>query len=62
MRLQKVFRSPKRIIHAIAHCNNCDFNAEFWKTASREATKHSRKTGHSVSVELGITYQVMPLN
>lgn len=55
---QKTKRSSKRIIHAIAHCDECDFQQELYTTAAREATKHVKKTGHTVSVELGITYQV----
>ena len=56
--MTKVWRSSKRIIHAIAHCNDCNFQAELFTTAAREATKHCRKTGHSVAVELGVHYIV----
>lgn len=57
--MKKVWRSSKRIVHAIAYCHDCKFNDDGQHTASREATKHSRRTGHTVAVELGISYSVM---
>lgn len=54
--MRQVKRTSKRIIHAIAHCKQCRFQEELYTTAAREATKHTRATGHSVAVELGITY------
>lgn len=60
--MDKVLRTPRRIIHAIAHCEVCDWQAERYTTAAREATGHCRATEHRVAVELGVTYHVMSVN
>lgn len=52
----KVKRTPKKIIHAIAHCESCSFMDELYSSAARSATKHTKETGHRVAVELGIHY------
>jgi hypothetical protein len=59
---KQIKRSSKRIIHAIAHCEECDFQAEWYLTAAREATKHCRETGHRVGVELGLSYHLTLTN
>lgn len=51
-------KTPRRIIHCIAKCKDCDWDEDNYKTAAREAAVHSRREGHSVRVEQGIVYTV----
>ena len=46
--------SGPRLVHAIAHCQECDWEArcDFWKV-SQQARYHHKKTGHIVMLELG---------
>jgi len=55
----KIKRTSKRLIHVIAHCQDCNWQEEDYISAAREATKHCRKTGHTISVEQGNYYQVL---
>lgn len=55
-------KTSKKLIHCIAHCNDCEFQAELYTTAAREGSKHCKKTGHTVSVEEGLTYQIESSN
>ena len=58
-------RTNKRIIHSIAHCNECQAEWDGYSakeegiTSARWATKHARMTSHNVSVEQGVVYQVL---
>lgn len=51
-------KTPRRLIHCIADCHQCDWRSDNHKTAAREAAKHHRDTGHEVLVEQGITYRL----
>lgn len=42
-----------KLIHGIAHCQDCDWKEEKFTKASSEARKHHKQTGHTVDVELG---------
>lgn len=55
---QKTLRSGRRIHHVLACCKVCDFQEELYTTAAKLATKHVKKTGHTVTVEQGVTYEV----
>ncbi len=57
--MKSTYRTPKLIIHCIAHCNDCTWIEEGYLIAAREATKHSRRTRHTVAVEQGIIYKVI---
>lgn len=56
--MYKIFKTAKRVVHAIAHCDNCDFTEDLYSSAAWEATKHAKATGHTVSVEQGVHYKV----
>lgn len=58
--MRKTLKTPKRVIHCIAQCQDCDWSADGFRTAAREASQHVRQTGHVVTVEQGVTYQVLP--
>ena len=53
-----VRRSSRGLIHAIAQCRDCDWSEDYYLKAAREATKHVRETGHTVSVDQGTVYTV----
>lgn len=44
----------KGMIHRIAHCENCDWQDEGFKTSMRKAKEHAEKTGHRINIETGI--------
>ena len=44
------------VIHAIAHCRNCDWTEEDVNIALKKGREHSKKTGHIVDVEVGRWY------
>lgn len=50
----------KHLVHAIAHCQDCDWEEEWYLDAQKKASQHHRKTGHEVHVETGYdgTYKV----
>lgn len=58
-------RTTKRITHCIAHCSECQATWEGLDRkdeaggAARWATKHARMTSHNVTVEQGVSYQVL---
>lgn len=41
-------------VHAMADCRDCDFHCGDFTKAQTEGQAHSRKTGHTVSVEVGL--------
>jgi len=49
-------------LHCIAHCKDCDWKDEHYMEAAAEANKHTKETGHVVSVENGNHYSVHPKN
>ena len=51
-----------KLVHAIAHCQDCDWNEEDFNKAQIDARKHHKKTGHEVVVETGLigTYEQNP--
>lgn len=51
-------RTKPKIVHVIAHCEECNWTDEDFKTAQRQARLHSYKTGHAVHVEVGRVYTV----
>lgn len=58
----RIRRSSRGLIHCLAVCRDCEWMAERYTTAAREATRHVRETRHTVSVEQGITYSVYVTN
>ena len=52
-------RTPDKIIHCIANCQQCDWQEQDYLTAPRKAAAHHRKTQHSVLVEKGVTYRLI---
>ncbi len=56
----KTMTTPRRVVHCIAQCKNCDWNDDGFKDAARKASRHSREKGHAVLVEQGVTYTVKP--
>ena len=40
-------------IHAIAHCQECDWTEEHYEKAQSAGKYHNKKTGHKVCVEVG---------
>ena len=43
----------KWLVHAIANCQECDWEELDYKTAQKLARKHHLKTGHEVHIETG---------
>ena len=43
----------KWLVHFIAKCDVCKWQTEDYLAGPRRAAEHSRKTGHTVSAELG---------
>ena len=41
----------KALIHAIAHCRDCDFMDDNYLTAQKSGRDHHIKTGHKVGIE-----------
>jgi len=41
------------IVHAIACCQECDWEDSQYETALKTARKHHIKTGHEVHTEIG---------
>jgi hypothetical protein len=48
----------KGLVHAIAHCMDCDWECQDYLMVQRKAAYHAKTKGHRVSAELGyeITY------
>ena len=46
-------RIKQNLIHAIAKCQECNWEEEDYLTAQKEARKHAKKTGHEVILEEG---------
>lgn len=44
-------RVRKGLIGAMAHCRDCEWEEEWYKTAQRKAREHAQKTGHTVDLE-----------
>lgn len=40
--------------HAIAYCCDCNWECEDFERAPERARKHNLRTGHKVSIELGL--------
>ncbi len=53
-----IYKKHYGMIHCIAHCKHCEWVEEGHKVAKMEANKHSRKTGHTVAIEVGTAYDV----
>lgn len=41
------------LMHAMFRCDNCDWEAGYFSTATDLARKHAKKTGHDVTGETG---------
>jgi len=41
------------LVHAVADCQDCDFEDGWYITAVKSARDHAKKTGHKVVVETG---------
>ena len=41
----------KRLISALARCQDCDWEDEDYNTAQKEARRHAMQTGHMVVIE-----------
>lgn len=54
---EKVKTENFGVIHQIAHCQDCDWMNEDYHCANKEGRKHTRKTGHTVSIETGTHYR-----
>ena len=52
------FRVSRGLIHAVAHCMDCDKEYDNYLTAQKLARAHAKKLRHVVSLELGyaVTY------
>lgn len=46
-------KNKKWLIHAIAHCEICNFEEDNYLTARKLGIEHYKKTGHTVSIETG---------
>ena len=44
-----------KIIHGIAHCQDCDWQETWYLTYGYEARKHHKKTGHEIVMEIGLS-------
>lgn len=53
-------RVRRCLIHAIAQCQDCDWDEEDYKVAQKKAREHAIKTGHTVDVETGYWHQYNP--
>jgi hypothetical protein len=40
-------------IHGIAHCSECDWQEEDYRTVLKNSKKHHKETGHEINIELG---------
>lgn len=56
----QTLKTPRRVVHCIAQCRNCEWSDDAFKTAARNASRHAHENRHQVLVEHGITYTVMP--
>jgi hypothetical protein len=54
----RIERTSRGLVHCIAQCRGCRWSADSYLTAAREATRHVRQTGHTVSVKQEIVYYV----
>lgn len=50
MKIKPKWKRPG-LVHVIANCQDCNFEASDFITAVQRAREHARKTGHEVSVE-----------
>lgn len=41
------------MIHAVANCNDCQWQDYSYHTAQRKGREHAKKTGHEVTIEVG---------
>ena len=44
------------VVHAVVHCEDCDWTTESYKNAQAIAAKHAKKYKHRVTGELGIGF------
>ncbi len=42
------------VVHAVAECRDCEWNAQGHKNAQAIAAKHAKHHGHLVVVEVGL--------
>ena len=57
----RVKRSKEGLTHCLAFCKECDWERGDYLTASKQASFHTRHTGHEVSIERGTVQTVSPL-
>ena len=50
----------KALVHAIANCLNCDWEAQDYRTTQKQARRHVQTTGHAVSMDLGYAVTISP--
>jgi len=50
----------KAVVHAIANCLDCEWEAQDYLTAQRSARQHVQQTGHKVSMDLGYAVTISP--
>jgi len=53
-------RVGKYLIHAIVICFDCGWREEDYLIAQKEARKHAKKTGHTVSLETAYSQTYNP--
>ena len=41
-------------VHAVIHCDECDFVANWYIDAIKQAEAHHRETGHELTGEVGL--------
>lgn len=47
-------RIRKSVVHAICQCQQCGWKTEAYLSAQKRAAEHARKTGHTVTGDLGL--------
>lgn len=57
----RVHRASLGLIHCIAHCSECNWTAEDFRTASARGTVHAKTFGHAVVVEKGFSDHITPV-
>lgn len=58
--IELVERTKMALIHCIAECQDCDTSYGYYKNAQSHASRHAKKTGHTVKVEVGLAYTYNP--
>lgn len=56
----KKTRNRQFLVHALAYCRDCDYEATYYTTAVQNGRNHARKTGHTVDIETGYSQTYNP--